>query len=49
MFELKFSENQARFVAPAWNPWLKVYFQNRYGRGWIYYWMNWEANHEVML
>jgi hypothetical protein len=47
--QLRFSENQAQWLAPVWNTWIQHYLKARYGPAWTWYWLNWENNHEIML
>jgi hypothetical protein len=47
--QLRFSENQAQWLAPVWNVWIQQYLKVRYGRSWQWYWLNWEYNHELLI
>lgn len=46
---IKFSESQIA-VAEFWfDPMIKIYLQIRYGHSWLWYWINYEVNHEIVL
>jgi len=49
MGTIKLSPTQAELIGPWADPWIKFYFVSRYGQGWLYYWMEWENNREIML
>jgi hypothetical protein len=49
LLEIRFSEAQARCLSPLWDRWLQSYFQRRYGASWLWYWLNWQLNRELLF
>jgi len=47
--QLRFSDGQAEWISAVWDPWIQNYLKARYGRGWYWYWMNWQHNHELLF
>jgi hypothetical protein len=49
MGTIKLSPQQAELISPWIDPWVKNYMLARYGHGWLWYWANWEFNHEILF
>jgi hypothetical protein len=49
VIEIRFSDSQAKLLAPFWDHWLENYYQRRYGASWQWYWLNWQINRELLL